>query len=199
MPDIRDSRFFLPAGCWHGNEKCECEVKADRIAFRPLEKEPTEWSRMDAANESYRIAKPIKRMDEEKQIYDVTEEFMQELTYFPFGTHDDLVDAANESYRIVKPIKRVDEEKQIYDLTEAFMQELSYFPYGTHDDLCDAMSRIYDMEPTAPLCLRPRARWGRRGGAQGLVAAPSEGARARVVRGRRGSLSRAAASSPPQR
>jgi hypothetical protein len=98
VPDIRDSRFFLPAVCWHGNEKCEWTVESDRISFRPLKKTPAEWTRMEDTNEPYRIVKPIKRVDEEKQIYDLTEAFMQELSYFPFGTHDDLCDAASRIY-----------------------------------------------------------------------------------------------------
>ena len=98
VPDVRDSRFFLPAICWHGNEQCEWSVVDDRVAFRPLQGEPDDWVRMRAQNEDYRIAKVIKRVDEEKQIYDVTEAFMQELSYFPFGTHDDLVDAASRIY-----------------------------------------------------------------------------------------------------
>lgn len=38
-----------------------------------------------------------------------------------------------------------------YDLTLKFLSDYEMFPFGRHDDLLDAISRIYDMEPTAPM------------------------------------------------
>lgn len=52
---------------------------------------------------------------------------------------------------IAKALKQYDEERQIYDLTLRFIEEFEAFPFGQHDDLIDATSRLYDMEPTAPL------------------------------------------------
>ena len=45
-----------------------------------------------------------------------------------------------------------------YDLTLRFIDEYENFPFGMHKDLIDATSRIYDMEPDAPLS--PSARRG---------------------------------------
>jgi hypothetical protein len=38
-----------------------------------------------------------------------------------------------------------------YDLTLRFLDEYQTFPFGRHDDLLDAVSRIYDMDPVAPV------------------------------------------------
>lgn len=57
----------------------------------------------------------------------------------------------NEEWRIANPIVRKDEEGRLYDLTRAFLEEAIFFPFGTHDDLLDAASRIYDMNPIAPI------------------------------------------------
>ncbi|HKS73264.1 MAG TPA: hypothetical protein VJQ82_08705, partial [Terriglobales bacterium] len=56
---------------------------------------------------------------------------------------------------IARSIKRYDEEKRVYDLTARFMEEYTTFPFGQHDDLVDAASRLYDMEPRAPVVRKP--------------------------------------------
>jgi hypothetical protein len=53
--------------------------------------------------------------------------------------------------RCVQPIRRKDEEGIPYDVTLALLEELLFFPVAPKDDLADATSRIYDMEPTAPV------------------------------------------------
>lgn len=54
-------------------------------------------------------------------------------------------------YRIAKQIKRKDQNGEIYDLVEELKTQIFYFPYGGKKDLVDALSRIYDMEPRAPV------------------------------------------------
>jgi hypothetical protein len=47
----------------------------------------------------WRVARPIKRIDEENQLYDVTRAFFEEMRYFPFREgHDDLIDAVSRIY-----------------------------------------------------------------------------------------------------
>jgi hypothetical protein len=54
-------------------------------------------------------------------------------------------------YRIAKKIRRHDGEGNIYDLTEQFKMQLMYFPIGGMKDIVDATSRLYDMDPVAPM------------------------------------------------
>ena len=58
---------------------------------------------------------------------------------------------AQQDYRVCKPIRRQDEEGQVYDLTRRFFEEFLFFPFASKDDLIDAVSRVYDMEPVAPV------------------------------------------------
>jgi hypothetical protein len=58
-----------------------------------------------------------------------------------------------QSHRIVTALRRRDERGDMYDLTRLFMEEIRLHPFAPHDDLSDAVSRIYDMEPKAPIQL----------------------------------------------
>lgn len=59
------------------------------------------------------------------------------------------------AYRIARPIRRADPEGRIYDLSEDLRIQTHYFPFGSYKDLIDAVSRLYDMEPAAPVVYEP--------------------------------------------
>jgi hypothetical protein len=67
------------------------------------------------------------------------------------------VESAGLRHRIVTALKRRDENGDMYDLTRAFIEEAVFHPFAPHDDLIDACSRIYDMEPKAPIVFEARA------------------------------------------
>jgi hypothetical protein len=52
----------------------------------------------EASGELYRIVRPIKRLDEDRNGYDLIRAFIEEALFFPFAPHDDLIDACSRIY-----------------------------------------------------------------------------------------------------
>ena len=77
LPDCKSGRFYLPA-------KTEGETSAQRRARE--------------GGDTHRIAKPIRRKDENGRIYDLSEVFTEEFRLHPFGSHEDLLDAVSRIY-----------------------------------------------------------------------------------------------------
>jgi len=77
-PDLRQHKIFIP-------------YKTDEKRLTKLQ-----ISMKDQGME-HRIAKPIRKMDSEQKSYDVTEQFVTQLNYFPVGKKD-FVDAASRIY-----------------------------------------------------------------------------------------------------
>jgi hypothetical protein len=125
-PDMKDSRFYLPAVVHHPEFGgidgqalwsiwTEANAKANpdsphnvgQIVYRPLLGETKEHKAMTATGQLHRIVRPIKRRDEEGNIYDLTREFITELTFFPLAPKDDLIDVTSRIYDMEpsKPIQ----------------------------------------------------------------------------------------------
>lgn len=78
-PDFREGRFFLAA-----------VVPAET-------KRQTE---MRQKGQSFRIFTPVRRRDENGNLYSLNKNFIEEFLVFPFGAHDDLIDASSRIYDI---------------------------------------------------------------------------------------------------
>ena len=75
-----------------------CLGKVGQIVYTPL-LAPTRLQRAcEASGELYRIVRPIKHLDEDRNGYDLTRAFIEEALFFPFAPHDDLIDAASRIY-----------------------------------------------------------------------------------------------------
>ena len=72
--------------------------KAGQIVYTPL-LAPTRLQRQyETSGELYRIVRPIKHLDEDRNVYDLVRAFIEEALFFPFAPHDDLIDAASRIY-----------------------------------------------------------------------------------------------------
>jgi hypothetical protein len=60
-------------------------------------------------------------------------------------------------HRVVTALRRRDEDGNIYDMSRAFIEELLLHPFGAYKDLIDATSRVYDLDPHAPMAMEGRA------------------------------------------
>lgn len=79
IPDFRNSRFFLP--------------------YDTSDKRLTALQRrVMAEGAPYRIARPIRQKDPEGNLYDLKQQFIEQVHFFPFGARKDLVDAASRIY-----------------------------------------------------------------------------------------------------
>lgn len=79
VPDVKGHRFYLPY-----------PTEDDRL---------TRLQRsMVGAGYEYRVARPIRRVDEEGRIYDVAERLRIQMSLYPFGGRKDLIDATSRLY-----------------------------------------------------------------------------------------------------
>ena len=81
VPDIKGHRFYLP-------------YPTDDNRLTAVQR------RMVEQGYEYRLSEQIRRVDENDHIYDVTDRFRLQVSYFPFGGLKDLLDAASRLYDI---------------------------------------------------------------------------------------------------
>jgi hypothetical protein len=76
----------------------EASFKAGQIVYTPLIALTKLQRACEASGELYRILRPIKHLDEDRNGYDLTRAFIEEALFFPFAPHDDLIDACARIY-----------------------------------------------------------------------------------------------------
>jgi hypothetical protein len=120
-PDFREGSFMVPMKVWKpdaewvgkdgklasGPRTCLWSVDPDtaQIEYRALAMTPGGQPVMTKvetqaknAGEGFRIIEPIRRRDEDGNIYDVTRMFFEEYLFAPFSPHDDFIDAMSRIY-----------------------------------------------------------------------------------------------------
>lgn len=77
------------------------DLRAHRL-YLPYPTDPDELTsvqrRMRDAGYEYRISKRIRQLDENKELYDLTERLKLQVSFFPFGDRKDIVDALSRIY-----------------------------------------------------------------------------------------------------
>lgn len=130
-PDFRYGRFLLPQIVHHADrggrckwsiwdkQKQEKEEKRGKpgqpigtISYTHLGNTLTARQReVELTGQRHRIVQPIKRRDENQDVYDLTRVFMDEFLRHPFAVHDDLLDAVSRIYDIDPRIPSVFESE----------------------------------------------------------------------------------------
>jgi hypothetical protein len=123
-PDIRNGRFYLPCVAHHPDFGGICYWSVWTEEHRQRAEQQGIKSEYNVGQIIYRPMKGITRRQQ-----------------------------GVAQHRIVTALRRRDENNELYDLTRAFIDEAIRHPFAPHDDLIDATSRIYDIEPFAPVPL----------------------------------------------
>ena len=136
-PDFRLGRFLLSGLVHHPDKGGRCtwhvwDETLDKIAERTgKQRHPIGtivYTRAEGLSkrqencrvtaQSHRIVEPVKRFDENKDVYDLTRVFMDEFLRHPFATHDDLIDAVARIYDIDPQIPEIFEAEDTEGLPE---------------------------------------------------------------------------------
>jgi phage terminase large subunit-like protein len=137
-PDIRGGRFYLPVAVHHSDYGAKTGDFARICLWTVWTDEHAKAAAAANSKADYHVG---------------------QIIYRPMRGITKLQEAGDKA-RIVWPLKRLDENQAVYDLTRVFIEELVLHPFASHDDLIDAASRIYDIEPSAPVPIDARAMEG---------------------------------------
>jgi hypothetical protein len=99
VPKIHDGQFLVPALVQHEvHGTATWHIEDDKLIYRPFKGYSSLQQRMLDTGNSDLVGHPIKQIDEDKNVYDLTRDHLEELMYFPFGLHDDLLDAESRIF-----------------------------------------------------------------------------------------------------
>jgi hypothetical protein len=124
-PDMKSGRFYLPSVVHHAevggiDGKCLwtvwrdedqarwdiknagagkiCPYNVGQVIYRAMQGRTKMERWCEVSGQFHRIVRPIKRIAEDKEVYDLTRAFIEEARFFPFAPHDDLIDATARIY-----------------------------------------------------------------------------------------------------
>ncbi len=98
-PDFRLGRFYLPLPVWRrGLGAATWGVVNGEIKYEPLRGVSAVQRDAITRGDDALLARAIKAVDENGEIYDLTIRFIEEYIDHPYGRNDDLIDAVSRVY-----------------------------------------------------------------------------------------------------
>lgn len=112
-PDFKNGKFFLPyLGRDSMGNLCYRKVIDGQLVVTEAKQETKLMTKMKRNGQLFRVLRPIRQIDEEKRVYDLTARFIEEYLHHPApGMFKDLLDSASRVYDLQpKPPVIVDEK-----------------------------------------------------------------------------------------
>jgi len=102
-PDFRAHKFYLPALILQQGKPCFWNLKAGaagglELHYNEMTQPTALMARVIKEGSPFRVAKPIRQVDSEGNLYDLSRHFIEQQMLYPFAPLKDLVDAASRIY-----------------------------------------------------------------------------------------------------
>lgn len=104
-PDFRNGRFYVPLHVFREGQAQYWTVDRDpeskrynQIEYRESLGLTVNQMKMLKEGQADMVARPLKAVDSEGKLYDLTVHFFEEFCFFPFGRWRDLIDAVSRIY-----------------------------------------------------------------------------------------------------
>lgn len=121
-PDFRNGNFFVPGKVWHvefpKGALWSIDPETEQFIYREW-RETGEEKKAKQAGEGWRCFEPIRRLDEDHNVYDLTRVFFEEYSLFPFSPRDDLIDAMSRLYDMEPNRATLNEKIEVLDWVDA--------------------------------------------------------------------------------
>jgi hypothetical protein len=122
-PDFRAHKFYLPCLILHQGKPCFWQLKAGsagglELHYTEMTSPTALMQRVIKEGSPSRVAKPIRQVDSEGNLYDLSRQFIEQQMLYPFAPLKDLVDAASRIYDMEPVPPVLVEEKDL--LPEVF-------------------------------------------------------------------------------
>lgn len=100
-PDLRSHKFYLPALMMSGGKLhwwSLDESQSSRIVLEPHTGHSRAQRDVIAAQQPYRVCRPISKVDSENNLYDLSRHAIEQIMFYPFAPLKDLIDAISRIY-----------------------------------------------------------------------------------------------------